>query len=419
MHVSRRSILLTLLLSVAALASVYLLGFSPTASAQAAEPGQFVELPTERVPNPVHGSDFRVAASCRAAAQPCSWDASSTWSNSRVPGAGTNVVIDGNVQITSMNAVARSIGIYPDGRLSFATTTDTQLRTADLVVFEGGTLQIGTSDSPIATGSTAEVVSRDIGFDSFDTEQHLRGLVSLSGTVHIVGHEVSESFIRTAGEPQAGSSTISLQQSASAAGWEIGDAVVIPTSRQCPVASEQCTSQTEDRMITSVSGQTITLDQPLNFDHPGARSHTGTLDFTPHVINTSRNVVLRSENPNGVRGHILVNGRSDIEMRYAEVRSFGRTNIENLGPNNQKGRYPVHAHHLFGPTSPPPNGYQFTFQGNSIDFGAENVQQNRKWGLVIHGSHYGLIDNNVVDNCLLYTSPSPRDATLSRMPSSA
>ena len=28
-------------------------------------------------------------------------------------------------------------------------------------------------------------------------------------------------------------------------------------------------------------------------------------------------------------------------------------------------------------------------------------------------------DDNVENNCLLYTSPSPRDATLSRMPSSA
>ena len=28
-------------------------------------------------------------------------------------------------------------------------------------------------------------------------------------------------------------------------------------------------------------------------------------------------------------------------------------------------------------------------------------------------------DNNILSFCLLYTSPSPRDATLSRMPSSA
>ena len=32
---------------------------------------------------------------------------------------------------------------------------------------------------------------------------------------------------------------------------------------------------------------------------------------------------------------------------------------------------------------------------------------------------YGLPINEMISDCLLYTSPSPRDATLSRMPSSA
>ena len=32
---------------------------------------------------------------------------------------------------------------------------------------------------------------------------------------------------------------------------------------------------------------------------------------------------------------------------------------------------------------------------------------------------HGLVSDGVINNCLLYTSPSPRDATLSRMPSSA
>ena len=35
------------------------------------------------------------------------------------------------------------------------------------------------------------------------------------------------------------------------------------------------------------------------------------------------------------------------------------------------------------------------------------------------GKLLGFTKNAVVGNCLLYTSPSPRDATLSRMPSSA
>ena len=41
---------------------------------------------------------------------------------------------------------------------------------------------------------------------------------------------------------------------------------------------------------------------------------------------------------------------------------------------------------------------------------------------VEHSLHVALLDQetgDVLDTCLLYTSPSPRDATLSRMPSSA
>jgi hypothetical protein len=35
--------------------------------------------------------------------------------------------------------------------------------------------------------------------------------------------------------------------------------------------------------------------------------------------------------------------------------------------------------------------------GNTVDFGESNLQQHRKWGISIHGSHYGLIEKNVVD----------------------
>ena len=42
------------------------------------------------------------------------------------------------------------------------------------------------------------------------------------------------------------------------------------------------------------------------------------------------------------------------------------------------------------------------------------VITNPPWGVQTHGA-----DRAFIDSCLLYTSPSPRDATLSRMPSSA
>ena len=40
-------------------------------------------------------------------------------------------------------------------------------------------------------------------------------------------------------------------------------------------------------------------------------------------------------------------------------------------------------------------------------------------GLSTHGIYVGAVTMLLIYYCLLYTSPSPRDATLSRMPSSA
>ena len=69
--------------------------------------------------------------------------------------------------------------------------------------------------------------------------------------------------------------------------------------------------------------------------------------------------------------------------------------------------------------------------GNTISFGEGDkgiegisISNNQKL-ILAHGANTGifLIDSNAPENnshiCLLYTSPSPRDGLLSRMPSSA
>ena len=72
-----------------------------------------------------------------------------------------------------------------------------------------------------------------------------------------------------------------------------------------------------------------------------------------------------------------------------------------------------------------PNGWSaliFTSQNGHtetakllLDHGANiNMQQNDGWSALMISSQ-----NGHTETCLLYTSPSPRDATLSRMPSSA
>jgi hypothetical protein len=113
---------------------------------------------------------------------------------------------------------------------------------------------------------------------------------------------------------------------------------------------------------------------------------------------------VRSENPTGIRGHTIFMSRADVDLRYTAFDQLGRTkmgildntefdsqgHVARIGAN-QIGRYAVHFHHDFGPTTTPANGYQFTLVGNA-------VEGSSKWGITVHRSHYGLIQDNVVYN---------------------
>lgn len=365
------------------------------------DPGPTVVTHHETIPNPVFGSLLRVAEPCKAVQTPCAWEVASTWRTGMVPDGDSRVIIDGFVQINQETALAQAVGIYPGGELRFNPAANTQLQSGDIVVFAGGALTIGAVEQPIGDDYTAQVILRDLPFATNDPKQHLRGLVVVDGTLSMHGHALMETFIRTAAEPQQGATTIHLATSASAAGWRVGDEVLLPKSSQCPIATTQgaCPDETEDHTIVAIAadGLSLTLAEPLQFAHPGARDNQGQLDFLPHLLNKRRNVIIRSENPNGVRGHILLHGRALVDLRYARLKDLGRTDIRNLGDDNQKGRYPLHAHHLIGPVVTPTNGYQYTLVGNVIDFGTANVTQNRKWGISLHNSHFGLVAQNIVD----------------------
>jgi predicted ThiF/HesA family dinucleotide-utilizing enzyme len=211
-------------------------------------------------------------------------------------------------------------------------------------------------------------------------------------------------FVRLAQEPLAGHTTLTLGQPV--ASWKSGDRIVIPDTRQLRENQRGDQYQAEDEKleIASIDGTKVTLKTALKFDHKGARNGEDKLEFLPHAGNLSRNVIVRSENPEGTRGHMIYMSRSDVDLRYVEVREMGRTRmgvldntefnekgqVAKLG-TNQIGRYAIHFHHDFGPRQTPADGYQFTLIGNSVD-GAP------KWGVTVHNSHYGLIQDNVVYN---------------------
>jgi hypothetical protein len=318
-----------------------------------------------------------------------------------VPGPNDVVSITHAVQFDTAAGEADVIGISAGGSLLFATQQNTRLRVGILMVLPQGRLEVGTPSNPVNAAATAEILIRDRAINTTtDPGQFGTGLIVVDGAITMHGAVKSPTFIRTAQEPRAGHTTLSLEQAA--AGWQIGDRVFLPDTRQVPAEhwfNQSWALQFEERQIQNISadGRTLTLSSALNHDHRGARDANGTptvlsngIRLLPHVGNLTRNIVIRSENPSGTRGHTMYTNRATVSVSYVQYQDLGRTRPDPLNSvTNRIGRYPVHIHHLWGPPNSSNTGYQFAFVGNAIN-------DSRKWPMAIHGSHFGLVRRNVI-----------------------
>lgn len=329
------------------------------------------------------------------------------WSGLFLHAAADDVIRIHHHVILDTSADVHTVVIEEGGRLEFATNADLTLRVVNLQVLRGGELIIGTPEAPIQ--GSVEVVFKDVPINlQHDPGQYGNGLVA-EGYVRMHGRELQQTFVRLDGEARAGSSQLGI--SGDLDGWSVGDRVLLPDSRQIfyTDTTSQNLNQYETMPIAGIGTNGITLDSALKHDHLGARDADGKLAFTPHVVNLSRNIVLRSENPAGTRGHTMFMQRADVDVRYVSFENLGRTtnqptnntvfdsagNPTHIG-SNQMGRYALHLHHLIGPEGGLANGHQSTFIGNAIQ--SPHNHRDFQWGLVIHASHYALIADNIVYN---------------------
>jgi hypothetical protein len=333
------------------------------------------------------------------------WSDPATWSTKKVPGAEDRVSLaTGNSIVYDAVSDATLACIDVRGHLSFSTNTNTRLKTKNLMVQEEGHLEIGSAEKPIASNASAEILIADQKIDRRVDPAELGAGIESLGKITMHGAVKSPAFVRLAQEALAGQTALVVEQPIRT--WKAGDFIVIPDTRQLRdnERGENYRPRDEKLEIVAVNGNEIKLASALKFDHKGARDADGKLEFLPHVGNLTRNVLVRSENPQGTRGHMIFMSHSDIDLRYVEVREMGRTRIGVLDSTefddngklqklgiNQIGRYAIHFHHDFGPKQTPGNGYQFTLIGNVVDSAP-------KWGVTVHNSHFGLVQDNVVYN---------------------
>ena len=338
------------------------------------------------------------------------WTDPSIWSAGRVPTDSDRVAIGANTTVTySALSNARIDGLEISGSLIFSTAVNTRLLVANLTVMPSGTLQIGATANPLPATVKAEIVIADKPLDlALDPRQYGTGMIVL-GKIDIHGALLVDTWSRLDAEARAGQT--SLLVGGDVTNWRAGDTLVLPDTRQVPTSEADAflagtiPPQWEEVTIDHVVGNRVFLKAALQFDHLGARNSSGVLELLPHVAILNRNVVIRSENPNGVRGHTIYTARANVDIEYARFQDLGRTDgLEELDNStfdangdvihvgtNQIGRYAVHFHHLVGPENPTNTGYQFKFVGNTVD-------GSMKWGVAVHDSSWGLIDQNVVYN---------------------
>lgn len=213
------------------------------------------------------------------------------------------------------------------------------------------------------------------------------------GKVNAVGEHRTR-WIRAAGDMHAGDSTIVFN--ALPGDWTVGDPICISDSRYLQSTSGYAT-QTEDRTIAAIAGNTITLNAPLTYDHVGSRNYNSDLaasDF-PIVDNLFTSIKLSSVPAK--RGHIRVqwnhaggDAAPSGTMRDVGLYRLGVTTVDPVTEEgqggNERGKYPLHLHHIHEA------GAHFIFDSLVID----GETQQEKWGAVLHATSGATFSNFVV-----------------------
>ncbi|OED47345.1 hypothetical protein AB838_16135 [Rhodobacteraceae bacterium (ex Bugula neritina AB1)] len=313
------------------------------------------------------------------AIQSGNWNDPSTWKNGKVPGTEAKVLIPMGVSVEyNSTSNARLDWVRVDGGLDFATDQDTHIRVETFVTGLHSHLTVGTAENPVQANVTTSIVFADGPIDtSIDPGLLGHGLVA-QGKVEVHG-ATKYAYAALDGDAKAGTKVLNF--TANTDGWQVGDTLVV-------MGTQQGQFQDENREIVAIKetskGVEITLDKALSYDHTTPAGY----DLDIYVGNETRNVVFSSENPEGVRGHVMMMHTPDVAIQYAEFSELGRTDksLPLDEGSNVAGRYSLHLHE----TGAAAGSQLAVLNGNSVH-GAPG------WGIVQHSSHAAVDFNFVHD----------------------
>jgi hypothetical protein len=305
------------------------------------------------------------------------WSDPATWENRHTPGAGDSVQVrPGHVVTYDVSSDAGLKILHVAGTLSFSREKSTRLDVSLLKIQPGeecspdgftcavhhaaaaaekknqavpapqdatrppetlpAALEIGTRENPMPAGVTANV--RLAYFEGSDKDT-LPALVTCGGRLDLHGSPMSRTWVKLAETAEAGAKTLTLAEPVT--GWRPGDKVIVTMSHTPEYTGGvgrgkksgkeyKYLEGAEEHVVESVEGATLKLKSPL------AEEHAATEAGACEVANLSRNVIIESADPKGVRGHTMYHRNSSGSISYAEFRHLGKEGV--------LGKYPVHFH---------------------------------------------------------------------------
>jgi len=319
------------------------------------------------------------------------WSAAATWQGGKVPDAGARVLIREGHRVeydVASDKVIRTINIA--GVLTFAVDKDTRLDVGLIKIHVGEefsedgfdcdahmmtvapnkirpALEVGSSDLPVAANHKALI--RLTYVEGMD-KQSCPAIVCCGGRMDFHGTPLNRTWVKLGTTAKAGAESVMLAEAVE--GWRKGDRVIITAANATRTSDVRKQYLTEERTIESCNGESVVFDKPLEFEHLGDGLYRG------EAANLSRNVIVESADPAGVRGHTMYHRFSEGAISYAEFRHLGKEGV--------LGRYSLH-YHLVGDT----------MRGSYV-IGASIWDSANRW-LTIHGTNY-----LVVRDCVGYKS---------------
>ena len=253
-------------------------------------------------------------------------------------------------------------GVTIHGKLSFADKSDLELTTEWIMLH--GELEVGTEAKPHTHKATITLT------DNVKDEQLMgmgdRGIMVAGGTLNLHGDRTN-TWTKLASTAEAGSNSIEVLN---AAQWRVGDMIVLASTDFDP-------RQAERRTISAIHGNTITLDQKLEYMHFGKITYD--VDERGEVGLLTRNIVIQASadaEQTFFGGHVMAMVTSKMYVSGVE---FNR-----MGQNLQLARYPIHWH-LVGDA-----------QGQYVKNSAFHDTYNRC--VTVHGTNFVHVENNVTYN---------------------